>query len=278
MSIETPSGKDAKDENFPVGSFLLPKKLRPHIARYYAFARAIDDIADNPALSADEKIRRLDAMDDAVQGKKSTETGLETAIAMHGSLVETRISPRHCSDLIVAFRQDAVKNRYKTWDELINYCMHSASPVGRYLLDLHGEAPEGYVYSDALCNALQVINHLQDCADDHGELDRVYLPEPWLTAAGASVQDLARATATPGLRTVLDQCLEGTRTLLETADKLPAHLKNRSLSMESAIIIEVAHKLVDALSTRDPLAERVVLSKPQYGLCALKGMLKGGFS
>ncbi len=278
MSIETPSGKGAKDENFPVGSFLLPKKLRPHIARYYAFARAIDDIADNPDLSADEKVLRLNAMDEAVQGKRGDEPGLETAIAMHKSLVETNITSRHCSDLVDAFRQDSVQNRYQDWDELINYCLRSAAPVGRYLLDLHGENPESYVYSDALCNALQVINHLQDCGDDYQTLDRVYLPVPWLEAAGASIDDLSGSTATPGLRTVMDQCLTGTRALLKIADQLPAHLKSRSLSMESAIIIDVAHTLVDALSKRDPIAERVELTKPQYGLCAVRGALKGAFS
>ena len=278
MSIETPSGKGAKDENFPVGSFLLPKKLRPHIAHYYAFARAIDDIADNPDLSADEKVLRLNAMDEAVQGKRGDEPGLETAIAMHKSLVETNITSRHCSDLVDAFRQDSVQNRYQDWDELINYCLRSAAPVGRYLLDLHGENPESYVYSDALCNALQVINHLQDCGDDYQTLDRVYLPVPWLEAAGASIDDLSGSTATPGLRTVMDQCLTGTRALLKIADQLPAHLKSRSLSMESAIIIDVAHTLVDALSKRDPIAERVELTKPQYGLCAVRGALKGAFS
>lgn len=278
MSIETPSGKGAKDENFPVGSFLLPKKLRPHIARYYAFARAIDDIADNPDLSADEKVLRLNAMDEAVQGKRGDEPGLETAVAMHKSLVETNITSRHCSDLVDAFRQDSVQNRYQDWDELINYCLRSAAPVGRYLLDLHGENPESYVYSDALCNALQVINHLQDCGDDYQTLDRVYLPVPWLEAAGASIDDLSGSTATPGLRTVMDQCLTGTRALLKIADQLPAHLKSRSLSMESAIIIDVAHTLVDALSKRDPIAERVELTKPQYGLCAVRGALKGAFS
>ncbi|MGI9371094.1 MAG: squalene/phytoene synthase family protein, partial [Hyphomicrobiales bacterium] len=170
MSIETPSGKGASDENFPVGSFLLPKHLRPHIARFYAFARAIDDIADNPDLPSAEKSKRLTIMDDVVSGKTFDASGLEVAISMRESLVETGITTQHCSDLVDAFQQDVVKNRYDDWDEVIGYCMRSASPVGRYLLDLHGESDREYVYSDALCNALQVINHLQDCGKDYTEM------------------------------------------------------------------------------------------------------------
>ncbi|MGI9481225.1 MAG: squalene synthase HpnC [Hyphomicrobiales bacterium] len=278
MTIETPSGKGAGDENFPVGSFLLPRKLRPHIAKFYAFARAIDDIADNPELEPEDKIHRLNAMDVVVQGTPPAGPGLETAVAMHESLQETGTTSQHCSDLVDAFRQDAVKNRYEDWDGVIEYCLRSASPVGRYLLDIHGESKENYVYADALCNALQVINHVQDCGDDYREMDRVYLPEPWLVEKGATVKDLAGSSACPGVRAVIDRCLEGTRDLLEVAGQLPAHLNSRSLSMESAVILKIANKLVDELSKRDPLAERVVLTKPQYASCAIRGIAKGAFS
>ena len=278
VSIETPSGKGAADENFPVGSFLLPKRLRPHIARFYAFARAIDDIADNPDLEPDEKIRRLNAMDVVVQGTPPAGPGLETAVAMHESLQATGTTSRHCSDLVDAFRQDAIKNRYENWQEVIDYCLRSASPVGRYLLDIHGESGKSYVYADALCNALQVINHLQDCGDDFRDMNRVYLPEPWLKENGSTVAELGRSSATSGVRAVIDRCLEGTKELLETAEKLPANLKSRSLSMESAVILKIANKLVEELSLRDPLAERVVLTKPQYALCAIRGIAMGAFS
>ena len=275
MSIETPSGKGAGDENFPVGSFLLPKHLRPHIARYYAFARAIDDIADNPDLPANEKSKRLAMMDDVVSGRSDPEAGLEVAARMRESLIDTDITARHCSDLVDAFQQDVVKNRYADWDEVIGYCMRSASPVGRYLLDLHGENNKDYVYSDALCNALQVINHLQDCGKDFQQMNRVYLPEPWLNAAGAKVEDLSKPHASPGVRAVIDLCLEGTRELLVTADKLPGALNSKRLAMESATIITVAHKLVDELSRRDPLAERIELTKAQYAWCLLRGCAQG---
>lgn len=273
--IETPSGKGATDENFPVGSWLLPAHLRPHVADYYAFARAIDDIADDPALPAAEKVARLDLFGQALRDPEiAGRVGLEKAASARNMLRRTGITDRHCLDLISAFKQDAVKNRYKDWAELIDYCDRSASPVGRFLLDLHGEDPSGYRYSDALCNALQVINHLQDCGKDRKAIDRVYLPTDWLEAEGERVEALDRSRASPGLRRVLDRCLEGTRDLLREADRLPGQLRSRRLAMESAVIVAIAWRLVDELSRRDPLAERVVLTKPQFGLCGIKGVLK----
>ncbi|MFQ6019055.1 MAG: squalene/phytoene synthase family protein, partial [Kiloniellaceae bacterium] len=164
---------------------------------------------------------------------------------------------------IAAFKQDAVKLRYRDWDELLGYCELSANPVGRYLLDLHGEDRTGYPASDALCSALQVINHLQDCGDDYRDLDRVYLPQDWMAEAGITVEALERAAAEPGLRRVLDRCLDATAKLLETADELPGRLKSRRLALESAGIVRLAHRLVRELRRRDPLAERVVLTKAQ---------------
>jgi len=129
--------------------------------------------------------------------------------------------------------------------------------------------------SDALCNALQVINHLQDCADDYRELDRVYLPQDWMAEAGIDETALAAGNASQGLRQVMDHCLAGTRTLLAEADRLAPGLTSTRLAMESAVITRIAHRLVEALSHRDPLAERVVLSKPQYAACAVIGAVRG---
>lgn len=268
--LETPSGKSAASENFPVASFLISSALRPHVARFYAFARAIDDIADNPALSAVEKTERLDVFAEAVAGRMQG-TGPDIAVSMHESLVETAISVRHCHDLISAFKQDAVKNRYENWAELMDYCNRSASPVGRYLLDLHGEDPRHYSLSDALCNSLQVINHMQDCGDDYREMDRVYLPGDWLQAKGARIEDLAGPHLTPALRSVLDHCVAGCETLNEKARALPLALESRRLAAESGVIVTIARRLTRYLSYRDPLAERVVLGKPAFLLCTILG-------
>ena len=277
--VETPSGKGASDENFPVGSFLLPRRLRPHVATYYRFARAIDDIADNPDLAAQEKIERLTAMDIALAGETGLgDTAFDTAHRLRESLLKTGVDFAHAHDLVVAFKQDAVKTRYENWDELIDYCNHSAAPVGRYLLELHGEDRASFVWSDALCNALQVINHLQDCADDYRELDRVYLPGEWLQAESTSVDALAETRSSPELLRVLHRCAGETETLLVTARQLPGKLKSRSLSMESAIIVAIANKLTRKLAASDPVANRIELNKFEFGACAAGGAISGFFS
>jgi len=268
---ETPSGKDAAYENFPVGSWLLPAKLRPHVAVFYAYARAIDDIADNPDLPADEKIARLDGFERALLGREPEDAAFAKARAMRESLAATDVAPRHCLDLIAAFKQDAIKLRYADWDDLIGYCMLSAAPVGRYLVDLHGGSAHGYGPSDALCNALQVINHLQDCQDDYRSLNRVYLPLDWMAEEGATVEDLDRSITGAPLRMVIDRTLDGVEALLETAAALPTGLTSRRLAMESAAILEIARMLTYRLRHRDPLAERIELSKSEYLWCCMRG-------
>ena len=275
VAVETPSGKGATDENFPVGSFLLPAPLRPHVAAFYAYARAADDIADNGDLEPAEKVARLDAFEDALANGVGDSGTLDKALRLRQSLADTGVTDRHARDLLSAFRQDATKTRYESWDDLMDYCARSASPVGRYLLDLHGEDPADYAASDPLCDALQVLNHLQDCVDDYHTLDRVYLPLDWLSAAGSRIADLRAPQATPGLRRVLDQCLDGVDDLLDRATRLPVALKSRRLAMESAVILRLARRLSARLRRGDPVAGRVSLSKLDFIGCGLTGAVAG---
>ncbi len=275
-SVETPSGKGANDENFPVGSFLLPKRLRPHVAVYYAFARAIDDIADNPDLSADDKVERLEAMDLALIAESGVgDPAFDKAHQLRHSLLETGVDFAHARDLVSAFKQDAVKNRYANWTELIDYCNRSAAPVGRYLLELHDEDKAAFAWSDPLCNALQVLNHLQDCADDYRQLDRVYLPGDWMAEEGVSVEDLAQPASSQPLLRVIQRCVRHTRLLMADARLLPRNLYSPRLTMETAVIVRIASALTNKLSNKDPIAERVELSKPEFILCGIRGVLFG---
>ncbi len=271
QAVETPSGKGAGDENFPVGSWLLQARHRPHVAAFYRFARAIDDIADNPTLAPDDKIARLSRFEDAISGAETGDPALETAHRLRASLTETKVTARHGLDLIVAFKRDALKPRTDDWADLLDYCAVSANPVGRYLLDLHGEAVSGYPASDALCSALQVLNHLQDCQDDYRSLDRVYLPGDWLAAEGLSAAVLDEAHCGPGLRRVLDRCLDGVADLLAEARALPGRLQDTRLAMESAVILRLAQRLTVLLRRGDPLAARVALGRADFLLCGLGG-------
>ncbi len=269
-AVEAPSGKDAAYENFPVGSWLLKAALRPHVAVFYHYARAIDDIADSPTLPAEEKIRRLDGFARAIE-VGSDDAAYAKAHAMRRTLAETKITPRHCLDLISAFQQDARQARYRSWADLLDYCNRSAAPVGRFLLDLHGGCRLGYAPADALCNALQVINHLQDCGDDYRTLNRVYLPLDWLEAEGAREAELDSPRLSPALRRVVDRTLAATEELLAAARPLPGGLASRRLAMEAAAILDIAVALVGRLRRHDPLASRVALTKAEYAWSVARG-------
>jgi hydroxysqualene synthase len=271
-AIETPSGKGSGDENFQVGSWLLTAALRPHVAAFYAFVRAADDIGDNSALAPEDKVARLDAFERALTGPEEAAAALPKAQVLRASLSETGVSARHAVDLLTAFRQDATKLRYRDWPDLMGYCALSASPVGRYLLDLHGEAAELYAWSDPLCDALQVLNHLQDCQADYRALNRVYLPLDAFAAAGIDVTALDRPQSGSAMRQVLDRTLDGVDELLVRARDLPRVLASRRLSAESGVIVAIALRLAALLRRRDPLATRVELSKPQFLLCGIKGL------
>ena len=271
-SLETPSGKGARDENFQVGSWLLPAALRPHVAAFYAFVRAADDIADNPDLAPDDKIHRLERFEAALTGPPGLAASLPKAQALRASLLATGVSPKHALDVLAAFKRDATKRRYRDWPDLLSYCALSASPIGRFLLDLHGEARELYRFSDPLCDALQVLNHLQDCRADYLALDRVYLPLDGFAAAGIGVEALRGRRASPALRTVLDRALGGVGDLLSAAGALPRALRSSRLAAESAVILEMARRLARELRARDPLAGRVELTRPEFLRCGLMGL------
>ncbi|MEM8791188.1 MAG: squalene synthase HpnC [Pseudomonadota bacterium] len=276
-TVEAPSGKGAGDENFPVGSRLIAARHRPHVMRYYAFARGTDDIADNPDLSPEEKVRRLDLCD---AGLEPGAAAPDISTRLRDSMAKTGVDRSCASDLLVAFRWDATKLRYKDWNDLLEYCRYSAHPVGRYLLQLHGESPATAPAGDALCAALQVLNHLQDLGDDRKALDRVYLPQDWMEEEGIDVTHLDAERESPGLRRVIERCLDGTDGLLDRAEPLAGMIRDRRLGAEVAVIQRLARRLSARLRREDPLAGRVKHSKWDLTLGLLSGIgrLIGGRS
>ena len=257
LNVETWSGKSRHDENFPVGSKLIARKYREPIHCYYTFARNADDIADSATLAAADKIARLDIMEDVLLGRR--QDGSPSAAALRASLARTGVTPKHATDLLIAFRQDAIKLRYATIDELYLYCQYSAVPVGRYVLDLHGESYDCYSPSDALCMSLQILNHIQVCAKDLAELDRCYLPQILLDHFGASVEDLRRPAETPALRRVFATLLDRIDRMNHAATELPETVRDLRLRIETGIIHGLATRLARRLGRNDPLAARVKL-------------------
>lgn len=273
LTVETPSGKGKSDENFPVGSFLIRRDLRRHVHAFYRFARNADDIADNPALASAEKVERLDRMEAVLDGAPGGDS--PAAVAMRASLLETGTTFQHCRDILRAFRLDATKLRYEDWADLMDYCRYSASPVGRQLLDLHGESRDTWPASDALCSALQVLNHLQDCAEDHRNLDRVYLPRQDLEACGATIADLQAPQSSSGLRCVLDRLLDATDRLIAQARQLPPRVESAGLRRECAVIVNLAERLSRHLRRGDPLAQRVKLKPVDFAASLFIGLWQG---
>ena len=251
------SGKGHRDENFPVASWIIHPRHRPLILAFYNFVRTADDIADHATLSGDEKLSLLDLLEAELLGKGDSQP---EAVNLRRVLAERGLPPRHALDLLIAFRMDVTKLRYETWDEVIHYCRYSAMPVGRFMLDVHGESPSTWPASDALCAGLQINNHLQDCGKDYKSLNRVYVPLDALAAAGASVEELGKEPASARLR----QCLHGlavrNEALLDEGKSLGAEVKDFRLGLEIAVIQGFADRIVQLLKERDPLSERVHLS------------------
>ena len=258
IGVEYKSGKGERDENFPVASLLIARQFRAPILSFYRFARAADDAADHPSLSEGDKLAILDSLEQTLLGKSDT---APDAIPLRHALAETGLAARHPLDLLVAFRQDVTKRRYRDWDDLMQYCRYSAMPVGRFVLNVHSEAEDTWASSDALCSALQVINHLQDCAKDFRSLDRVYVPLDVLEAQGVAVQALAASAASSALRACLASVVDLTASLMPEATELPERVRNARLGLETAAIVRLANVLLSLLRVRDPLSERVHLSR-----------------
>jgi squalene synthase HpnC len=265
------SGKTHRDENFPVASWIIHPRHRSLILAYYNFVRTADDIADHATLAADEKLRYLDLLDAELLGRGDSQ---KEAVNLRNALAERGMSPRHAQDVLVAFRMDVTKLRYENWDEVIHYCRYSAMPVGRFMLDVHGESTSTWTASDALCAGLQINNHLQDCAKDYKNLNRVYLPRDALAASGATVEMLGEATSPPALLQCLQALARRTQSLLGESRLLSAEVKDMRLGIEISVIQAFADRIVRMLQVRDPLSERVHLGPIEllgYSLAGVGG-------
>jgi squalene synthase HpnC len=253
---ELQSGKGHKNENFPVASILIAPKYRPPVMAFYNFVRTADDVADSATAAPREKLMLLEQMRASLIGESDA---VPEGVKLRTILAERGLSPVHALDLLEAFRRDCTKLRYNDWDDLIDYCRYSAMPVGRFVLDVHGESRDLWPANDALCAALQVINHLQDCARDYRELNRVYIPEPLL--AGIGVEALGQDKANPALAGVISGLARRNAELLETSRPFARGIKDRRLALEVDLIQTLADDLNTMLMNRDPLSQPVHHSK-----------------
>jgi len=267
---ELRSGKGDRDENFPVASWIIHPRHRALILAYYNFVRTADDIADHATLPGDQKLAYLDLLEAELLGNGDTQA---EAVILRRALAERGMAPRHALDVLIAFRMDVTKLRYENWDEVIHYCRYSAMPVGRFMLDVHGESTSTWAASDALCAALQINNHLQDCGKDFRELNRVYLPRDALAASGASVEQLGLAQSPPEMLACLQGLAVRNAALLDEGRSLAAEIRDFRLGVDVAVIQAYADRIVRLLKVRDPLRERVHLNKFELLAFSLAGMI-----
>lgn len=266
-ATETLSGKGHTDENFPVASKLIRPENRAPILAFYKFVRAGDDVADNNYTTPDKKIELLDGLAASLTGEGPSDPLAEP---LKAQLAERNLSPRHALDLLDAFRLDAKKSRYADFSELMAYCSLSAMPVGRFVLDVHKEDPKTtWPPSDAICAALQIINHLQDCGKDYKDLDRVYLPDDIMRKHGARYEDLGAARATPELLAVIRELAGRCEDLLTEGKALIGAISDTRLALEISAIHRLAVTLTAGLKVRDPLSEKVHFSKAGFAATAL---------
>ena len=269
MSLESVSGLSV--------TFTLTIRLLGIILAFYRFARAADDIADHPSARAEDKLALLDQMRQSLLGE--TDTAPES-VSLRAILAARGLSPEHPLDLLEAFRRDVTKLRYRDWDDLMDYCRFSAMPVGRFVLDVHGESRGTWPASDALCAALQIINHLQDCAADYRNLDRVYIPLAGLKEHGIGPEALDAPRASPALLAVIADLARRTSGLLLQAKPFARQIRDRRLALEVSVIQALAEDLTRGLMRRDPLYERVHHRKSdvaRLAIFAAARFIGGGF-
>jgi hydroxysqualene synthase len=263
------SGKSHRDENFPVASWIIHPRHRAAILAFYNFVRTADDIADHPTLGERDKLAYLDLLEAELLGRGDTQP---EAVNLRRVLADRAMPPRHALDLLAAFRMDVTKLRYENWDEVMHYCRYSAMPVGRFVLDVHGESISTWPASDALCAGLQINNHLQDCAKDYKDLNRVYLPRDALEAHGASVEELGKQRASAPLLQCLHSLAARTETLLVESRSLSTEVRDFRLGLEISVIQAFAARIVGLLKVRDPLSDRVHLGPMELLAYSIGGM------
>ena len=273
------SGKTEKDENFPVSSFLISSENKTHIKNFYIFARTADDIADHKKLSSREKIKILKILDQNLkEQRKGSYVFIDDLIE---TLKNTKVSAQLPRNLLKAFIMDASKNRYENWSELINYCNFSASPVGRFVVDLHNEENKSdkkrlqkiYDGCDNLCNSLQILNHIQDCKDDFENMNRIYIPKEYFRNEKIKAEEIIEKDKRENVLKILRQCLENVDILLEKSKKTIVLIRTPSLKKETMVIFNIAKKLCWLLKRNDPIKKKVKLSRIELIFCFFRGII-----
>ena len=268
------SGKSYSDENFPVASFLMTKKIRSIVRVFYFFARMADDIADHQKLSSNQKKKILLFFDNAIS--KSKKTNNKILDKMIAKFKELPSGKKYSRNLLKAFMMDASNKKYKNWNDLLYYCKFSANPVGRFVIDAVNERKnieKIYEASDSLCTALQIINHIQDCKKDFKELNRVYIPESFFKKYSLDKKTLRKSKSEENFERLKIEIIDNVLTSLRKTKLGLREIQSWRLRKETLIILNIAKRLCNLLKIKDPLEKQIKLSRIDFIFCFFKGIM-----
>ena len=246
-----------RSENFPVASILLPARLRPAVAAIYVFARTADDFADEGNLPATERLRLLDNYRHELDRIERNEPSVHPVFhRLRPHIEEHRLPLALFRDLLDAFAQDVAKTRYASFDELMDYCRRSANPVGRLLLYLFDAAtPDNLRRSDAICSALQLINHWQDVGIDAAKpVPRIYLPQDDMTRCKVSAEAVLRRATSADFRELMKFQVERARALMRSGARLGRDLPGPHcyrIGLEIRVIVAGGLRILDKIEAVD---------------------------
>ncbi len=265
-------------ETFLRRSRLIAPELRPVIAAYCEFVRAAAAVADDRAVDRTARIADLDALDAILASREYDGAGspaLESAQRLRAEFTRYDIAPEHARHLVQAFKADVMCRASRSWSDLLAYCRYAAAPVGRFLLELHGEDRTGWLAAEALGVACEILSRLQSCPRDWSVQERCYLPQDWLREAGTEAAALLNPRSSPALRVVFDRVLDGVDRLLETANSLPRLTAHRRLRMQIESMLVISRRLARRLRRRDPLAAPIHVTLADERLAVLFGAVRG---
>jgi squalene synthase HpnC len=215
-------------ENFPVGSLLFPKKSRKYIYSIYSFARTADNIADSDKLLPDEKLSGLNELEKKLYLiEKGAEVQDEIFVALADTIKSLSIPVQEFRDLLIAFKQDSVKQKYDDFNELLDYSKYSANPIGHLVLYVSGiKDVKLFKLSDYICTALQLANFWQDVSLD-AKIGRVYIPSGEMQKFNYSYDLLFEGIENNNFVNLMKSLADKTRILFQNGRELENYLDGR---------------------------------------------------
>ena len=252
-------------ENFPVASFLIPKYYRKDIGIVYWFARTADDIADEGDSGPEKRLNELNKFEEEFN-KSLVENSNNPYLNQLSKVIKKReLSPINFLNLLSAFRQDVVKKRYESFNEVLHYCTRSANPVGRILLELYKvKSKEAKLSSDKICTALQLTNFFQDTLIDFKK-GKVYYPQDELKMFSVTENMFELKKINPNIKALVKHNVDRTQVLFDEGKILLKYLTGRFM-FEIKLTIAGGEKVLGKIRQNDynVFTKRPKLSKIDF--------------